>query len=53
MNCTLTINKGPFARTIDGRNRNHAHDPANCPSNHYNDGTDHCADCGADLHGEF
>lgn len=30
--------------------KTYAHSPDRCPSNHWNDGSDICADCGADLH---
>lgn len=32
--------------------RKYAHTPETCPSKHWNDGTDYCADCGADLQGD-
>ena len=32
--------------------KTYAHRPESCPSKHYNDGTDICTDCGADLQAE-
>lgn len=59
----LTVNNtakyGSFNSQLDRARSNYAteypapriyrHSPDRCPSNHWNDGTDHCADCGLDL----
>lgn len=43
-----TFLPSPYDPEPTGKTYRHSSD--NCPSNHWNDGTDICADCGADLH---